>query len=66
MFARRGRSARGHCEHLITVTVRNSVIERTVCETCGHVSFRGLEGLSGAADRNRFERDVERSRTPVG
>lgn len=65
MFVRRGRPASADCEHLPTVTVRNSGIERTVCETCGNVSFRGVEGLSGTVDRSQFERDTERSRQPV-
>lgn len=66
MFSKRGRFARAECEHPNSVTVRNSGIERTVCETCGHVSFRGSEGLSGTADRRKFERDVERSEESVG
>jgi len=60
MFARKGRSAR-ECAHSTTINVRNSGIERTVCESCGHVSFRGLEGLSGRADRRQFEREIERT-----
>lgn len=63
MFTKSGKQARAHCEHLNKVTVRNGGIERTVCESCGHMSFRGLEGLSGAADRGQFERHMERSRT---
>ncbi|HEX6298962.1 MAG TPA: hypothetical protein VF148_00650 [Acidimicrobiia bacterium] len=66
MFVRKGRLAPAECEHPSIVTVLNSGIERTVCETCGHVSFRGLEGLSGTADRRQFERIVERSGQPVG
>ena len=66
MFAKKGRLARAECEHLNTVNVRNSGIERTVCEACGHVTFRGLEGLSGTAHRSQFERIAERSREPVG
>lgn len=54
------RVARTGCDHLTTVTVRNSGIERTVCEACGHVSFQALEGLTGTADRRRFERATER------
>lgn len=60
MFAKKGMFAGADCDHPTSVTVRNSGIERTVCETCGHVSFRGLEGLSGEADRSQFERDIER------
>lgn len=66
MFARKGRLAPANCEHLRIVTVRHAGIERTVCETCGHVSFRNVEGLSGAVDRSRFERNIERSKEPVG
>ena len=66
MFARRDRRARGQCEHLENVTARNGGIERTVCEACGHMSFRGLEGLSGRPDRSQFERDRARSQETVG
>jgi hypothetical protein len=62
VFSRRGRPARD-CGHVKTVTVRNAGIERTVCELCGHVSFRASEGLSGSADRSQFEREIERVRS---
>jgi hypothetical protein len=65
MFGRKGKFASADCEHLSTVIVRNSGIERTVCEACGNVSFRGIEGLSGTVDRGRFERNTERPREPV-
>jgi hypothetical protein len=61
MIAKRGMFARAECEHTSSVTVRNAGIERTVCETCGHVSFRASEGLSGTVDRRMFERDIERT-----
>jgi hypothetical protein len=60
MFSRKGRHARAQCDHARTVTVRNAGIERSVCENCGHVSFRALEGLSGTVERRQFERDIER------
>lgn len=60
MFTKRDKVARTECGHPTTVTVRNSGIERTVCETCGHVSFRPIESLSGKADRHMFERAIER------
>jgi hypothetical protein len=66
MLSKKGRVARGQCEHQNTITVRNGGIERTVCESCGHFTFRGLEGLSGKADRSNFERGVERTEEPVG
>lgn len=66
MFVRKNRSARVDCQHAHTVTVRNSSIERSICEECGHVSFRAHETLSGSADRKQFKRDIERPRQPVG
>lgn len=61
MFTRKNKLARADCDHIDTVIVRNGGIERTVCETCGHVSFRGLDGLSGTASRDQFEREGERA-----
>lgn len=61
MFTKRDKVARTDCRHQTTVTVRNSGIERTVCETCGHVSFQPRESLSGSADRRMFERAIERT-----
>lgn len=60
MFAKKGRVARAKCGHAMTITVSNVGIERTVCETCGHVSINAHEGLSGAVRRSQFERDIER------
>jgi hypothetical protein len=61
VFSRRGRPAR-ECDHAKSVIVRNAGIERAVCEACGRVSFRALEGLSGTAVRSQFEREIERAR----
>jgi hypothetical protein len=66
MLSKKGRVARGQCEHQNTITVRNGGIERTACESCGHFTFRGLEGLSGKADRSNFERGAERAKETVG
>lgn len=66
MFYNKVRLARPDCEHSESVTVRNAGIERTVCEGCGYVSFRGLEGLSGNVSRNQFERESERVHSSVG
>lgn len=67
MFARKERRHEyADCEHSSSVTVRSSGIERTVCESCGHVKFRGLEGLLGTVDRSQFERQIERVKQPVG
>ncbi len=60
MFSKKYKLARADCDHIHAVTIRNGGIERTVCESCGHVSFRGLEGLSGTASRDQFMREAER------
>lgn len=63
MFARK--RARTSCAHVDMVTVRTAGIERTVCENCGMVSFRPIEGLTGQAARNQFEREAERPHSSV-
>lgn len=64
MFTRNKRSTRARCEHRDVVTVLNAGIERTVCETCGRVSFEAHESLTGGAERSQFERDIDHQ--PVG
>jgi hypothetical protein len=65
MFTRRARLARPDCEHEKTVTIRNAGIERTVCESCGHVGI----GV-GRTDRHCKAKPVqsksERASAPVG
>lgn len=63
MFARK--NSRAVCAHERSVTVRTAGIERTVCERCGKVSIQPLEALSGRVDRSSFERESERSHTPM-
>lgn len=58
---KRGKGVRAECRHEPTVTVRNSGIERTVCEQCGHVSIRALDELTGEVSRRQFERQIERA-----
>lgn len=55
--------AHAACTHDVIVTVRTAGIQRSVCEKCGKVSFRPLDGPSGEVERSQFERDVERSNT---
>jgi hypothetical protein len=66
VFSRRARLARPDCEHVESVIIRNGGLERTVCEACGHVSFKGLEGLSGKASLSQFERASERASSMAG
>lgn len=49
------------CLHHELVTVVSIGMERVICESCGHVSFRYLGELSGNIDRSRFGRQVDRA-----
>lgn len=47
------------CEHTETLTVTSAGVERTVCESCGHLSFRYLAEHNSEIDREMFARAVE-------
>lgn len=67
MFNRWARPASTSCEHSHRMTVRASGIERAVCELCGHVRFRAVEGMSGTVERSQFRRASQPSdRVTVG
>lgn len=58
----RARLQRPGCEHLDTLSVVAAGIERTVCESCGHVSFRFMHDATPDVEiqRSMFARDIER------
>lgn len=60
------RASRRKCDHLDVIEVRTGALRRDVCEACGHVSIEFLHGLSGNADRRRFERAIEKPVHLVG
>ena len=48
------------CSHKSTVSVRSAGMERTVCETCGHLSFVFLDDVPESIDRGNFSRRTDR------
>ncbi len=50
------------CAHASTISTTSAGVERTVCEDCGHMSFR-YESVtsSGVVDRDKFARRREDS-----
>src|SRR3970282_338870 len=48
-----------HCPHTETLTTITAGVERSVCESCGHLSFHFPEMISGPVHRNRFARPAD-------
>lgn len=55
-----GRHHHSGCQHPQTLDVRAAGVERSVCQDCGHVSFRDVVELSSTIDRTMFARPVDR------
>lgn len=69
MFNKRARVGPVACRHTKTVALRSAGLERLVCETCGHVSFKATEEIVHTPDRENFARDsdlAEDSKRPAG
>lgn len=47
------------CAHRETVVVLSTGVQRTVCETCGFVSFSFLNESTTEVERERFARTVD-------
>jgi hypothetical protein len=47
------------CPHTETLTTTTSGVQRIVCESCGHLSFRFPEALSGPIHRRWFARPAD-------
>ena len=47
------------CAHVSRISVIVAGLERTVCDTCGHVSFASSGELTGAVERRRFARPAD-------
>jgi hypothetical protein len=41
---RTGRRAQRNCRHLETIAIATAGLERVVCETCGYLTVRYLDG----------------------
>lgn len=49
----------GECDHPETVITTTHDVERTLCPTCGWVSFRFLAERDGEVERSRFSRGAD-------
>jgi hypothetical protein len=49
----------GHCLHETTLSVAAAGVERSICESCGHISVVFLTELSGPVYRKRFARPAD-------
>ena len=50
---------RASCVHDATLSTTTAGIERTVCETCGHLSMRHVAMACGPVDRGIFAREID-------
>ena len=57
------RRHRQECTHTFNMSVVSAGLERIICGSCGHLSFRYLAELNGTIDRSRFLREVDRLAT---
>lgn len=55
----RARTRPGECLHKTTLTVKAARVERSICETCGHISVRFMDEIAGPIFRNRFARPAD-------
>lgn len=58
-LAIRHRIRPGECAHDSVLTVSAAGVERTICETCGHISVNFPSKLSGPATRRHFARPAD-------
>jgi hypothetical protein len=47
------------CLHETTISVTAAGVQRSICETCGHISVRFLTEMSGPVYRSRFARPAD-------
>lgn len=49
------------CQHASNISVLAGGIERHICESCGHVSFKFADQGADEIDRDRFARAIDQS-----
>lgn len=47
------------CTHSGTIAVNSSGLERSICESCGHVSVSFNTGITGEVSRSAFAREAD-------
>lgn len=58
-MALRPRARSGPCAHDTMLSVTAAGVERSICETCGHISVTFVTQLSGPIYRSRFSRPAD-------
>lgn len=58
-LAIRTRTRPDGCPHETALTVAAAGVERSICETCGHIGVRFLSEMEGPIFRNRFARPAD-------
>lgn len=60
----RPRTRPGQCLHEATLSVIASGVERSICETCGHISVSFVSEVSGPVTRRHFARPADEGLEP--
>lgn len=60
----RPRTRPAECAHETCLTITAAGVERSICETCGHISVRFLSELSGPVTREHFARPADECLEP--
>ena len=60
-LAIRSRPRAGQCLHETTLAIAAAGVQRSICETCGHISVRFLSEMEGPIFRNRFARPADQA-----
>jgi hypothetical protein len=58
-LAVRHRIRPGDCSHYTVLTVYAAGVERSICETCGHISVTFSSEISGPVTRDHFARPAD-------
>lgn len=57
----RPRTRPGECHHDHVLTITACGVERSICETCGHISVSFVSEVSGPVSRGHFARPADES-----
>lgn len=58
-MAIRPRIRSGQCPHEVRLAVTAAGVERSICETCGHISVQFVSEMSGPVTREHFARPAD-------
>ena len=63
-LAIRPRTRPAQCQHETRLTVTAAGVERSICETCGHIGVRFTFELAGPVTREHFARPADEGLEP--